>query len=73
MRKEQINDEKIQNLIEENEKMKRRFSELEKKLSKKEIFQTQEFREILESISSFNARKDWIDKIIEKIKKILPI
>lgn len=73
-------DAQVSKLIEENEEMKKRLREIEKTIEKNQKDDVHDIKEILNSIKEFNekivsllSRKDWIDKIIEKIKKILPI
>lgn len=73
-------DAQVSKLIEENEEMKKRLREIEKTVEKNQKDDVHDIKEILNSIKEFNekllwitARKDWIDKIIEKIKKFLPI
>ena len=75
-----IIDAQVSKLIEENSEMKDRIKELEKIVANNQKNDLHDFKEILNSIEDFNekmawllSRKDWIDKIIEKIKKILPI
>jgi len=75
-----IIDAQVSKLIEENSEMKDRIKELEKTVANNQKNDLHDFKEILNSIDEFNekivwllSRKDWIDKIIEKIKKILPI
>ena len=75
-----IIDAQVSKLIEENSEMKDRIKELEKIVANNQKNDLHDFKEILNSIEEFNekmawllSRKDWIDKIIEKIKKFLPI
>lgn len=73
-------DAQVSRLVEENKEMKEKISELEKKIEQNHRAETHDLKEIFVSIKEFNekilwitARKEWIDNIIEKIKKILPI
>ena len=73
-------DAQVSKLIEENNELKDRLREIEKTIEKNQKDDVHDIKEILNSIKEFNekmawllSRKDWIDKIIEKIKKILPI
>ncbi len=82
-----ILDAQVSKLIEENEEMKERINQLEKTVQQNQKNDVHDIKEMLNSIKEFNeklldfsntikilqARKDWIDKIIEKIKKFLPI
>ena len=75
-----IIDAQVSKLIEENKEMTERINQLEKLIQKNQKDDVHDIKEILNSIKEFNeeiawllSRKDWIDKIIEKIKKILPI
>ena len=73
MRKSQINEEQIEQLIKEIDSMKIKLSEFEKKYIKEDRTILKSIQKMNESILSFTAWKEWIDIIIEKIKKILPI
>lgn len=80
-------DAQVSKLIEENEELKNRISELEKTVQQNQRNDVHDLKEMLSQIKEFNeklldfsntiqvlqARKEWIDAIIEKIKKILPI
>lgn len=80
-------DAQVSKLIEENEELKNRINELEKTVQQNQRNDVHDIKEMLNSIKEFNeklldfsntiqvlqARKEWIDAIIEKIKKILPI
>lgn len=75
-----IIDAQVSKLIEENKEMTERINQLEKLIQKNQKDDVHDIKEILNSIKEFNekiawllSRKDWIDKIIEKIKKFLPI
>lgn len=75
-----IIDAQVSKLIEENKEMTERINQLEKLIQKNQKDDVHDIKEILNSINEFNekilwllSRKDWIDKIIEKIKKFLPI
>lgn len=82
-----IIDAQVSKLIEENSEMKDRIKELEKIVANNQKNDIHEFKEIVnqmkeqleiitslnEQFQTFSARKEWIDVIIEKIKKILPI
>lgn len=76
----QLLDAQVSKLIEENEELKERINQLEKTVQQNQKNDVHDIKEILNSIKEFNekivwllSRKDWIDKIIEKIKKFLPI
>lgn len=74
-------------ITEENKELKERINQLEKIIEEIKKSDKSEFKEILYKIQDFNVKisestksidsilewKTWIDKIIEKIKKILPI
>lgn len=80
-------DAQVSKLIEENEELKNRINELEKTVQQNQRNDVHDLKEMLNQIKEFNeklldfsntiqalqTRKDWIDKIIEKIKKFLPI
>ena len=80
-------DAQVSKLIEENEELKNRINELEKTVQQNQRNDVHDLKEMLIQIKEFNeklldfsntiqvlqARKEWIDVIIEKIKKILPI
>lgn len=80
-------DAQVSKLIEENEELKNRINELEKTVQENQRNDVHDLKEMLIQIKEFNeklvdfsntiqvlqTRKEWIDKIIEKIKKILPI
>jgi len=82
-----IIDAQVSKLIEENKEMTERINQLEKTVQQNQKNDVHDIKEMLNSIKEFNEklldfsntikllqeRKDWIDKIIEKIKKILPI
>lgn len=82
-----ILDAQVSKLIEENKEMTERINQLEKTVQQNQKNDVHDIKEMLNSIKEFNeklldfsntikilqARKDWIDKIIEKIKKFLPI
>lgn len=82
-----ILDAQVSKLIEENEDLKERINQLEKTVQQNQKNDVHDIKEMLNSIKEFNekildfsntikilqARKEWIDVIIEKIKKILPI
>lgn len=82
-----ILDAQVSKLIEENEELKERINQLEKTVQQNQKNDVHDIKEMLNSIKEFNeklldlsntinllqSRKDWIDKIIEKIKKFLPI
>lgn len=73
MRKSQIDEEQIESLISEVENMKERLEDFEKKYQKEDRTLLKSITKINESLTSFTARKDSIDTIIAKIKKLLPI
>ena len=73
-------EQKIWKLETENQELKDRLEELEKKFEKNQKTEIHDLKEITnwikefhEKISDILNRKDWIDKIIDKIKKILHI
>lgn len=75
-----IIDAQVSKLIEENKEMNERIKQLEKLVQKNQKDDVHDIKEMMNSIKEFNerivwllSRKDWIDKIIEKIKKFLPI
>lgn len=82
-----ILDAQVSKLIEEKEELKERINQLEKTVQQNQKNDVHDIKEMLNSIKEFNeklldlsntinvlqTRKDWIDKIIEKIKKFLPI
>lgn len=82
-----IIDAQVSKLIEENKEMTERINQLEKTVQQNQKNDVHDIKEMLNSIKEFNeklldfsntikilqARKDWIDAIIEKIKKFLPI
>ena len=82
-----ILDAQVSKLIEENGELKERINQLEKTVQQNQKNDVHDIKEMLNSIKEFNeklldfsktiellqSRKDWIDKIIEKIKKFLPI
>jgi len=82
-----IIDAQVSKLIEENKEMTERINQLEKTVQQNQKNDVHDIKEMLNSIKEFNEklldfsntikllqeRKDWIDKIIKKIKKILPI
>lgn len=78
---------KVWKLEEENKELKERIDEIEKNITKNDWVNNAMFKEIMywmkstkewlskltENFSDLWTRKDSIDKIIEKIKKLLPI
>ena len=78
---------KVSKLIEENNELKARINELEKMIQQNQKNDVHDIKEIMiqmkqnsdkimefaETLLTFTMRKESIDKIIEKIKKILPI
>lgn len=73
-------EQQVWELREENKELKERLEVIEKNFEKMQKKDSHEFSEIInkmkdfnEKIASFLSWKEWIDKIIEKIKKILPI
>lgn len=80
-------DAQVSKLIEENEEMKNKISELEKLVQQNQRNDVHDLKEMLIQIKEFNekllsfqntiavltARKEWIDAFVEKIKKILPV
>lgn len=75
-----IIDAQVSKLIEENKEMSEKIKQLEKQVQKNQKDDVHDIKEMMNSIKEFNekivwllSRKDWIDKIIEKIKKFLPI
>lgn len=73
-------EQQVWELKEENKELKERLEEMEKNFEKMQKKDSHEFSEIINRMKEFNEKlawflswKEWIDKIIEKIKKILPI
>lgn len=78
---------KLSQLIEEHKELQQKFEELEKTVKQNQKKDVHDFNEMFlqfkefnktfidysKTIDVLNARKEWIDKIIEKIKKFLPI
>ena len=78
---------KVWKLEEENKELKERIDEIEKNITKNDWVNNAMFKEIMywmkstkewlskltENFSDLWTRKDSIDKIIEKIKKLVPI
>ena len=56
MRKEQINEENIQKLIESNEKLTKELQDFQKIFHKKDILYDTEIKEMLNSIKEFNEK-----------------
>lgn len=80
-------DAQVSKLIEESKEMTERINQLEKEIEENQKKDVHDIKEILiqmkeqsdkitefaETLLAFTTRKESIDKIIEKIKKILPI